>query len=91
MASKLGDTMKIATLATSLLATTLLVLACGQTAHPADKDKALWDTDDPNIIKRSRNDICHDSSDASFAKTDHFRAYQTMKDCLDSGGKRAKN
>ena len=82
--------MKIAALTSSLLATALLVLACGQIAE-ADKDKAVWDTDDPGIVKRSRNDICHDSSDPSFAKTDHFRAYKTMKDCLESGGKRAKN
>ncbi|HZF26341.1 MAG TPA: hypothetical protein VEZ88_08770 [Steroidobacteraceae bacterium] len=84
--------MKIATLASSLLATTSLLLACGQVAHAADKtDKAVWDTDDTAIIKKSRNNICHDKSDPSFAQTEHFRAYKTMKDCVDSGGKRAKN
>jgi len=54
-------------------------------------DKALWDTDDQTIVKRSRNNICHDKNDPSFELTLHFRAYKTMKDCLDSGGKAAKN
>ncbi len=55
------------------------------------EDKALWDTDDQTIVKRSRNNICHDKNDPSFEQTLHFRAYKTMKDCLESGGKPAKN
>jgi hypothetical protein len=55
------------------------------------EDKALWDTEDQNIVKRSGNNICHDKNDPSFQQTVHFRAYRTMQDCLDSGGKPAKN
>lgn len=67
----------------------LISLSIGQVAMA--KDKALWDTDDPTIVKKSRNNICHDKNDPSFAQTEHFRAYRTMQDCLDSGGKPAKN
>ncbi len=58
-------------------------------AKPDSKDKALYDSDDPTIVKKSRQDICHDQKSGSFAGTIHYRAYRTMKDCLDSGGRRA--
>jgi hypothetical protein len=50
-------------------------------------DKALFDTDDPTIIKRSTAGVCHDRKSPSFEATIHFRGYRTMKDCLDSGGR----
>lgn len=74
-----------------VMSTLLLMMSMGACAESKPKDKALWDTDDQTIVKRSRNDICHDSSSSSFVKTEHFRAYRTMKDCLDSGGKRAQS
>ena len=67
-----------------------LLLACSA-GDAQSKDKAYFDTDDQTIIKRSKNNICHDRTHASFKDTVHFRAYRTMKDCIDSGGKRAKN
>lgn len=73
----------------SLLFVAVLIVSSDQVAFAADK--ALWDTDDQTIVKRSRNNICHDKSDPSFEQTVHFRAYRTMKDCLESGGKPAQN
>lgn len=55
-------------------------------ARPA-ADKALFDTDDPTIVKRSSAGVCHDRKSPSFEATIHFRAYRTMKDCIDSGGR----
>jgi hypothetical protein len=55
-------------------------------AKPA-ADKALFDTDDPTIVKRSSAGVCHDRKSPSFEATIHFRAYRTMKDCIDSGGR----
>jgi hypothetical protein len=73
---------------TTLVATALSILSMAACAQ--SEDKALWDTEDQNIVKRSLNNICHDKYDASFKKTLHFRAYATMQDCLDSGGEEAK-
>ncbi len=66
-----------------------LLLACSA-GGAQSSDKAIFDTDDQNIVKRSRNNICHDRTDASFTNTLHFRAYRSMQDCLDSGGQRAR-
>lgn len=54
---------------------------------PAKPDKALYDTEDPTIIKKSRSNICHDRTSGSFGLTTSFKAYRTMKDCLESGGR----
>lgn len=56
-------------------------------AKPATADKMLYDTEDPTIIKKSRNNICHDRTSGAFALTTAFKAYRTMKDCLESGGR----
>jgi len=63
--------------------------ASSPAGSPAAKtvDKALFDTDDPSIVKRSGNGVCHDRKSPSFEATLHFRAYRTMKDCIDSGGR----
>jgi hypothetical protein len=57
------------------------------TSTGAASDKALFDTDDESIVKKSLNGICHDANSGSFDDTIHFRAYRSMRDCLDSGGK----
>jgi hypothetical protein len=53
-------------------------------------DKAIMDTDDPNIVKLSRSGICHDQSSGAYEATLHYRAYRSLRDCLDSGGKPAR-
>lgn len=50
-------------------------------------DKALYDSDDPTIIKKSRGNICYDSSDGRFESIVHYTAYANLKDCLSSGGR----
>lgn len=54
---------------------------------PAKADKALYDSEDQTIIKKSRNNICHDRTSGAFVLTTAFKAYRTMKDCLESGGR----
>lgn len=82
-----------ATLTTGLLAMPVAGLAASQapaTPPSASKpaaDKALFDTDDPTIVKRSSAGVCHDRKSPSFEATIHFRGYRTMKDCIDSGGR----
>ncbi len=49
--------------------------------------KALYDSDDPNIIKKSRVSICYDSSDGRFTGINHYTAYANMSDCLAEGGR----
>lgn len=66
-----------------------LLFACSA-GDAQSKDKAIFNTDNPNIIKRSRDNVCHDRTSEHFARTVHFRAYRTMQDCIDSGGRRFK-
>ena len=69
----------------------LAAVACqaDQQRHPPAKPdgKALYDSDDPTIVKKSRKNICYDSSDGRFGKIDHYTAYANMKDCLANGGR----
>lgn len=73
------------------LTTGLAVATVGQAASQAPArpagDKALFDTDDPTIVKRSSAGVCHDRKSPSFEATVHFRGYRTLKDCLESGGR----
>jgi len=62
--------------------------AAEQPSPPSKRgSKALYDSDDPTIIKKSRNNICYDSSDGRFATIFHYTAYANMKDCLAEGGR----
>ena len=69
----------------------LAVVADGQAASQAPAksahDKALVETDDTTIVKRSSAGVCHDRKSPSFEATVHFRGYRTLKDCLESGGR----
>lgn len=49
--------------------------------------KALYDSDDPSIVKKTRNNNCYDSSNGRFTEIVHYTAYRNMKDCLADGGK----
>ena len=75
---------KAATSGTAARATT------SAAAAPRPNDGALYDSDDRNIVKKSRSDICYDASSGVFDQTLHYRAYRTMQDCLRSGGRAAK-
>ncbi len=41
-------------------------------------------------VKKSSTGICHDRKSQYYASTKNFTAFQTMKACLDSGGRRPK-
>lgn len=54
---------------------------------PQHHGEALYDSDDPAIVKKSRGDICYDSSDVRFAGIYHYTAYANLEDCLADGGR----
>jgi hypothetical protein len=54
----------------------------------AKDDKALYDSDDRIVVRKSRSGICHDPSSPSYTQTKNYTAYATMDDCLASGGRR---
>ena len=44
---------------------------------------------EPNV-KKSKNDICHDKSSRSYKRTKNYTPYETIKECLASGGRLPK-
>ena len=41
-------------------------------------------------VKKSKTNICHKKGSRYYEQTKHFRAYNTIKDCIDSGGRLPK-
>lgn len=41
-------------------------------------------------VKKSRSNICHDRDSQWYDQTIHFEPFNTMKECLDSGGRLPK-
>ena len=41
-------------------------------------------------VKKSKTNICHKKGSKYYDQTKYFRAYQTMKDCIESGGRLPK-
>ena len=41
-------------------------------------------------VKKSRNGICHPQGGTYYSRTKHYVPYDTMQDCLDSGGRAPK-
>ncbi len=52
-------------------------------------DKAVFDSEDPRFIRRSRGGVCYEASDGNYLRLLYYKAYLTMDDCLQSGGRRA--
>lgn len=48
----------------------------------------VFDTDDPGFVRRSRSGICYEANDGIYLQLIYFRAYRSMQDCLDSGGRK---
>ena len=47
--------------------------------------------DSANVpVKKSKTNICHKKGSKYYDQTKHFRAYNTIKDCIDSGGRLPK-
>lgn len=45
----------------------------------------------PGMVKKSKSNICHDTSSRNYSRTKHFTEYSNMEDCLASGGRLPKN
>ena len=41
-------------------------------------------------VKKSKTNICHKKGSRYYDITKHFKAYQTIKDCIKSGGRLPK-
>ena len=41
-------------------------------------------------VKKSKTNICHKKGSKYYDQTKYFKAYQTIKDCIESGGRLAK-
>lgn len=53
--------------------------------HDAEGNELPWPP-----VKKSRSKICHDRDSQWYAQTIHFEPFNTMKQCLESGGRRPK-
>jgi hypothetical protein len=59
----------------------------GAPAPPADL--AVFDSEDPSGVRRSRAGICYTGADGGYLQLLYFKVYRTLEDCLASGGRRA--
>lgn len=41
-------------------------------------------------VKKSKTNICHKKGSKYYDQTKHFRAFNTIKECIDSGGRLPK-
>ena len=41
-------------------------------------------------VKKSKTNICHKKGSKYYDQTKHFRAFNTIKDCIDNGGRLPK-
>jgi hypothetical protein len=41
-------------------------------------------------VKKSKTNICHKKGSKYYDQTKHFRAYNTIKECIESGGRLPK-
>jgi len=44
-----------------------------------------------NVVKKSNSGICHDSSSQWYAQTIHYTAFNSLQECLNSGGRLPKS
>ena len=42
-------------------------------------------------VKKSRNDICHDPSMSTYSSVKNFESFETLEDCIASGGRLPRN
>jgi hypothetical protein len=84
----------------------LATLALPASPHPGSKDEVGCHAQESGVIrhchdaegnelpwppvKKSRSDICHDRDSQWYAQTIHFEPFNTMRECLDSGGQLPK-
>jgi len=44
-----------------------------------------------SVVKKSRSGICHDEHSTYYERTMHFQTFNSLKSCIDSGGRLPKN
>lgn len=64
-------------------------VAAPEDAPAPPADLAVFDTEDPSFVRRSRAGICYTAADGGYLQLLYFKAYRTLEDCLASGGRRA--
>ena len=52
--------------------------------------KLLIGKQQKGIVKKSKSGLCHDPSSRWYKRTKNFAAFDSIKDCLDSGGRLPK-
>ena len=59
----------------TILITLFLLIGCDSASVP---------------VKKSKTNICHKEGSRYYDQTKHFRAYNTIKECIESGGRLPK-
>jgi len=44
----------------------------------------------PRVVKKSKSNICHAPGTKYYKQTKYYKAFKTLKECLDSGGRLPK-
>ncbi len=86
-----------------LVGAVLALFAISASPHPGGKDVAGCHADKNGVemhchgpneeilpwppVKKSRNAICHDRDSPWYNQTIHFQPFNSLKECLDSGGR----
>ncbi len=42
---------------------------------------------DKPVVKKSKTNICHEPGTTYYNQTKYYKAYKTLKECLESGGR----
>lgn len=71
----------------SICAVTALSLAVSAPAFAGDVVPAPKTTGKPAVKKSDSSSICHAKGTASYKRTKHFTAFDSMDECIKSGGK----
>lgn len=64
-------------------------VAAPEDAPAPPTDLAVFNSEDPSFVRRSRAGICYTATDGGYLQLLYFKAYRTLDDCLASGGRRA--
>jgi hypothetical protein len=49
-----------------------------------------WSQDEEVTVKLSTSGICHDASSRHYERVKNFKPYESLQECLDSGGRAPK-
>lgn len=54
------------------------------------RSPAAPESSSTDVVKKSRTGICHDTSSPWYAQTIHYTPFQSLQECLNSGGRLPK-